>query len=85
MYYDDHYSGQGRISFSSVALLIIFVSAFALILTAIIWQPWADDDKATTLAPVAADQMGPPAPGDATAADPNAIPPEAAAEVVTGP
>ncbi len=84
MYYDDHYSGQGRISFSSVALLIIFVSAFALILTAIIWQPWADDDKAT-LAPVAADQQGPPAPGDTAAVDPNAIVPDAAAEVVTGP
>jgi hypothetical protein len=83
MYYDDRYSNQGRLSFSSVALLIIFVSAFALILTAIIWRPWADDEPA--LAPVAADQQGPPAPGDVAAADPNAVAPDAAAEVVSGP
>lgn len=85
MYYDDHYSSQGRISFSSVALLIIFVSAFALILTAIIWRPWAGDEK-VTLAPVA-EQQGPeaPAPADAAAVDPGAVVPAAPAEAVTGP
>lgn len=86
MYYDDSYSNRGRISFSSIALLIIFVSAFALILAAIIWRPWSgDDEKAATLAPVAADQAAPAA-ADAAAVDPGAAAPEVAQpEVVTGP
>jgi len=75
VYYDDSYQNHGRLSFSSVILLVIFVSAAALILAAAIWRPWADDDKPVTGA--AAEQFGPPAP--------EAVAPDGAAEVVSGP
>ena len=35
---------EGRISFSSIILLVIFVSAAALIVAAVIWRPWFGDD-----------------------------------------
>lgn len=38
------YGGPARISFSSVILLVIFVSAAALIVAAVIWRPWFGDD-----------------------------------------
>jgi hypothetical protein len=44
MYYDDSYSGGARIGLSSVLLLIIFVSAAALIIAAIVWRPWFNDN-----------------------------------------
>lgn len=73
MYYDDSYRNQGRFSFFSLILLVIFVSAAALILAAIIWRPWVDDDKPIT---AVAEQYGPPAP--------EAVAPAGAAEVVAG-
>lgn len=44
MQYDDSFRGEARITFSSILLLVIFVSAFALILAAAIWRPWFGDD-----------------------------------------
>jgi len=38
------YGGPARISYSSVILLVIFVSAAALIVAAVIWRPWFGDD-----------------------------------------
>lgn len=43
MNYGGSYRREGRISFSSILLLVIFVSAAALIVAAIIWRPWFDD------------------------------------------
>jgi hypothetical protein len=75
VYYDDSYQNQGRFSFFSLILLVIFVSAAALILAAIIWRPWADDDKPIT--GTVAEQFGPPAP--------EAVAPDGVSEVVAGP
>ncbi len=47
MYYDS-YTGESRIGVSSVLLLIIFVSAAALIIAAIVWRPWFGDDDGST-------------------------------------
>ncbi len=44
MYYDGSHS-ESRLGISSVVLLAIFVSAFALIVVAALWRPWADDDS----------------------------------------
>ena len=44
MYYEEPQQRVTRITFSSILLLIIFISAFALILAAVIWRPWFDDD-----------------------------------------
>lgn len=44
MNYGGSYKREGRISFSSIILLVIFVSAAALIVAAIIWRPWFPDD-----------------------------------------
>ncbi len=50
-----HYGGPARIGFSSVILLVIFVSAAALIIAAIIWRPWfGDDPSAVQAQPTAA-------------------------------
>jgi hypothetical protein len=43
MYYDDSRS-PSRLGLSSLILLTIFVSAFALIVVAALWRPWAEDD-----------------------------------------
>jgi hypothetical protein len=45
MYYEEPQPRVTRITFSSILLLIIFISAFALILAAVIWRPWFDDDE----------------------------------------
>jgi hypothetical protein len=42
--YGGSYSRDSRISFSSILLLVIFVSAAALIATAIIWRPWSSEE-----------------------------------------
>jgi hypothetical protein len=42
--YGGSYGGPSRIAFSSILLLVIFVSAAALIVAAIIWRPWFSDD-----------------------------------------
>jgi hypothetical protein len=42
--YGGSYKREGRISFSSILLLVIFVSAAALIVAAIIWRPWFTED-----------------------------------------
>jgi hypothetical protein len=39
------YNGEARISISSILLLVIFVSAAALIVVAAIWRPWFGDDS----------------------------------------
>lgn len=44
MYYDDASSGGARIGLSSVLLLIIFVAAAGVILAAVIWRPWFNED-----------------------------------------
>lgn len=38
------YGGPARIGFSSIILLVIFVSAAALIVAAIVWRPWFTED-----------------------------------------
>jgi hypothetical protein len=43
MDYDGSYKGEARISISSILLLVIFVSAAALIIVAAIWRPWFGD------------------------------------------
>ncbi|MEO6197736.1 MAG: hypothetical protein ABIP58_06460 [Dehalococcoidia bacterium] len=45
MYYDSSHS-ESRLGLSSVILLTIFISAFALIVVAALWRPWAEDDGA---------------------------------------
>lgn len=59
---------QGRISFSSMILLVIFVSAAALIVAAIVWRPWFADDAtlvgAQPTATAAADTAAQQAPSD---------------------
>lgn len=45
MYYDDS-RRPSRLGLSSLILLTIFVSAFALIVVAALWRPWAEDDSA---------------------------------------
>lgn len=44
MNYGGYPKRDGRISFSSILLLIIFVSAGALIVAAVLWRPWFDDE-----------------------------------------
>jgi hypothetical protein len=50
MYYDNSH-GATRLGLSSVVLLTIFVSAFALIVVAALWRPWAEDDDAPDVVP----------------------------------
>jgi hypothetical protein len=58
MQYDDSYTDGGRITFSSILLLVIFVSAAALIVAAIIWRPWfGDSDSTAGLSAPAAEQV----------------------------
>lgn len=45
MQYDNSYRGEARLTLYSIFLLVIFVSAFALIVAAIVWRPWFDDGK----------------------------------------
>ena len=45
MNYGGSYKGEARISISSILLLVIFVSAAALIIVAAIWRPWFGDDS----------------------------------------
>ncbi|MEO8457195.1 MAG: hypothetical protein ABI559_05225 [Chloroflexota bacterium] len=44
MNYGGSFKGEQRITISSILLLVIFVSAAALIVAAIIWRPWVKDD-----------------------------------------
>lgn len=44
MNYGGSYKRDGRITFSSIILLVIFVSAAALIVAAIVWRPWFTDE-----------------------------------------
>ena len=71
MYYDDSYRNS-RISLGSILLLIIFVSAAALIVTAIVWRPWSTSD--TSVSPPVAAQQSDTTGDNAAAADPNAVP-----------
>jgi len=58
MHYDDSYSDNSRITISSILLLVIFVSAAALILAAVIWRPWfGDSDKASNIQAPAAEEV----------------------------
>lgn len=45
MYYDRSHS-ESRLGISSVILLAIFMSAFALIVVAALWRPWAGEADA---------------------------------------
>jgi hypothetical protein len=59
MQYDDSPS-PSRISASSLILLVIFASAAALIVAAIVWRPWFDDgDPASTSAQPEATEPAP--------------------------
>jgi hypothetical protein len=48
--YGGSYRREGRITFSSILLLVIFVSAAALMVAAILWRPWFDDAAPTVQA-----------------------------------
>jgi hypothetical protein len=41
---------EPRITISSILLLVIFVSAAALIIVAAIWRPWSSDDTSASQA-----------------------------------
>jgi hypothetical protein len=81
MYYDGSHS-ESRLGISSVVLLAIFVSAFALIVVAAFWRPWADDDSeaVTPLPEVIVED-----PAAVEGAVPAAAEGEAATEVGVGP
>jgi hypothetical protein len=44
------YKREARITISSILLLMIFVSAAALIIAAAIWRPWSSDSSSTAQA-----------------------------------
>jgi hypothetical protein len=45
-YYEQSSDRDPRLTISSVLLLAIFISAFAFIVAAAVWQPWNDDGGA---------------------------------------
>jgi hypothetical protein len=51
MYYDNS-RGATRLGLSSLVLLTIFVSAFALIVVAALWRPWAEDEAPDVVPPI---------------------------------
>jgi hypothetical protein len=59
--YGGSYGGEGRITLSSIILLVIFISAAALIVAAVIWRPWSGDEaplaEAQPTATLAADTV----------------------------
>jgi hypothetical protein len=82
MYYEEPQARVARITFSSILLLIIFISAFALILAAVIWRPWFEEDESPVVQAPSADEQ---VPAEAEAAPDGAAAGDAPAEAPAGP